>query len=267
MDFQLAKTEFSKVLARVNAYKIRMGVQDSDVIQSVNDCEALINTFYSRIPQVFSRQIIAFRYSINGSVYQRLQGLEGVLKSIVNDIDIRSRTSQVSTPKSTELMEAALRNSQDASKMYNDLLDEWNDLVPRWNALLQRVDEELEPTIEREVKGRRKFRMLFFIVTTIFLSYINFSLPFVTGLNDWNKLAIIQVIILVGVFLAYNDKARISLFNFGKKHTVEGIGRAYQALILAVLTAFIIWAAWYFFKLDLPKEYNNQTAPKTDTVK
>lgn len=266
MDFQLAKTQFSKVLARVNACKIRMGVQDSDLIQCINDCEALINIFYSHIPQVFSSQIIPFRYSTNGSVYQRLQGLEGVLKSIVNDIDIRSTTSRVSASQSTEI-EAALKNSQDASKMYNDLLAKWNDLVPRWNTLLQRVEEELEPTIERQAKGRRKFRTMFFVVTTIFLSYVNWSLPFVTGLNDWKKLAIIQVIILVGVFLAYDDKARINLFNFGKKHTVEGIGRAYQTLILAVLTAFIIWAAWYFFKVDLPKEYNNQTAPKTDTVK
>lgn len=267
MDFQLAKQEFSKVLSRVNAHKMRMGAQEADVIQCVNECEALIDIFYSRIPQSFSRQIISFRYSISGSVFQRLQGLEGVLKSILNDIDIRSKTSKVQTPETIDLINAALNQSEDATKKYSDLLDEWNDLAPKWNELLQRVDEELEPTIERQEKSKRKFRILFFIVITFFLTYVNFSIPFLIGWQDWNKTILIQIIILIAVFLAYNDKARASLFNFGKKHTVEGIGRAYQALILAVLTTFLIWAIWYFFKVDLPKEYEKQTAPKTDIVK
>jgi hypothetical protein len=267
MDFQLAKAEFSKIIARVNACTIRTGVQDTEVMQCINDCEALINTFYSAIPQVFSRQIIPFRYSTQGSVYQRLKGLEGVLKSIVNDIDIRSRTQKVSASETTELISASIKQSQEASKMFNDLLDEWNDLVPRWNALSKRVDEELEPAIEREIKARRKYRMLFFVVTTMLLSYINISIPFVTGWQDWNKITIIQIIILVGVFLAYNDTARVSLFDFGKKHTVEGIGRAYQALILVVLTLVLIMSIWYFFKIDLPKEYEERTAPRTDTAK
>src|ERR1041385_5623994 len=152
MDFELAKEEFSKVLNRANALKLRMSVQETDVVQCVNDCEALINTFYNLIPQAFSRQIIPFRFSINGSVHQRLQGLEGVLKSIVNDIDIRSRTTKIQTSPTRDLIDAALKQSEDATKMYSNLLDEWNDLAPKWNALLKRVEEELEPTIEREAK-------------------------------------------------------------------------------------------------------------------
>jgi len=267
MDFQLAKAEFSKVLSRVNAHNLRMGVKNTDLTQCVNDCEALINTFYSGIPQAFSRQIIAFRYSIHGSVDQRLKGLEGVLKSIINDIDIRSRTPRTSTSQTAELIDAALKQSEDATKKYSDLLDEWNALAPKWNELLKRVEDELEPTIEREVRVKRKFCILFFVVITIFLSYLNFTLPFLLGWYDWNKTALIQVFIFIGIFLAYNNNARISLFDFGKKHTVEGLGRAYQALILAALTVFLVWAIWYFFKVDLPKEYEKRTAPKTDTVK
>ena len=244
-----------------------MGVQDADVIQCVNDCEALINTFYSLTPQVFSRQIISFRYSIHGSAYHRLQGLEGVLKSILNDIDIRSKTAKAQSSHTSELIDSIVKQSEEATKMYSDLLDEWNELVPKWNELVQRVDEELEPTIERQEKSKRKFRILFFVIMTALLTYVNFSIPFLIGWQDWNKTALIQVIIIIAIFLGYNDKARISLFNFGKKHTAEGIGKAYQAFILAALTLFLIWAVWYFFKVDLPLEYQKQTSPKSDTIK
>lgn len=267
MDFELAKEEFSDLLGRVNALKTRMGVQETDVVQRVNDCEALIGNFYSLIPQSFSRQIISIRYASGGSVYQRLQSLEGVLKSILKDIDIRAKTTKTQSPQTFELVDTALKQSEDATKKYSDLLDEWNDLVPKWNELTQRVDEELEPTIERQQRIIRKFRLLFFIAITLFLTFANFSIPFLIGWQDWNKTFLIQIIVFIAIILAYNDKARISLFDFGKKHTVEGIGKAYQALVLAALTVFLIWAIWYFFKVDLPKEYEKQTAPKTDSIR
>ncbi|PZR05815.1 MAG: hypothetical protein DI539_24770 [Flavobacterium psychrophilum] len=155
MNFVSALKEFESLKSDLGRYRYQMKVDDSVIVSFCQKLGSLLSHFYTSnlIINSFGGDLIPIKFNanrLNGN--ERIQMLDKLLESILNDIKLKE-SEEILTPKESNQIESLKSN-------YNDLMQERNEVVVKHNELVTELDD-LYPKIQSKHPTKCVFLVIY----------------------------------------------------------------------------------------------------------